>query len=325
MALAWPGRPGITPTCRGTALSCGWARSSPTARSATGGSLPVVRRSRSSSPSGRPTAACYFVSDRQGWWNLYRWRGGEVEALCPLPGGVRRAAMGLRRVDLRIRISRAPHMHVPRGGAPGSLATLGYGVAGSLSLIDLPYTEIGGVTRGAGPSSAQCRIGQRAGVARAARAGDGQDDDPPAFIRATRSTARTSRFPKTIEFPTGNGLTAHALYYRPRNPDFTAPSGELPPLLVISHGGPTAPPAPAFNLGIQYWTSRGFAVLDVNYGGSTGYGRAYRERLNGQWGVVDVDDCVNGARYLVDAGTGRSQSAWPSAAAAQAATRRSAR
>jgi dipeptidyl aminopeptidase/acylaminoacyl peptidase len=116
--------------------------------------------------------------------------------------------------------------------------------------------------------------------------------------------------PQSVEFPTvqlnvpesENGLTAHALYYPPHNRDHVAPDGERPPLLVISHGGPTGATDSTLNLGIQHWTSRGFAVLDVNYGGSTGYGRAYRERLNGQWGVMDVDDCVNGALYLAKKG-----------------------
>jgi dipeptidyl aminopeptidase/acylaminoacyl peptidase len=104
--------------------------------------------------------------------------------------------------------------------------------------------------------------------------------------------------PDLLEFPTENGLTAFGYYYAPKNQDFQAPTGELPPLLVLSHGGPTGATSGSFSLGIQYWTSRGFAVLDVNYGGSTGYGRAYRQRLNGNWGVVDVDDCCNGALFL---------------------------
>ena len=103
-----------------------------------------------------------------------------------------------------------------------------------------------------------------------------------------------------IEFPTEHGQTAYAYYYAPRNADFKADTDEQPPLLVISHGGPTSAASSALNLEIQFWTSRGLAVLDVNYGGSTGYGRAYRERLKGQWGVVDVDDCMNGANYLVE-------------------------
>jgi dipeptidyl aminopeptidase/acylaminoacyl peptidase len=105
-----------------------------------------------------------------------------------------------------------------------------------------------------------------------------------------------------VEFPTEGGRTAHALYYPPRHPELRGPDDERPPLLVESHGGPTAAATTLLRLPIQYWTSRGIAVLDVNYGGSTGYGREYRERLYGQWGVVDVDDCANGARFLVGRG-----------------------
>ena len=108
--------------------------------------------------------------------------------------------------------------------------------------------------------------------------------------------------PRAIEFPTERGLTAHALVYDPVSPEHEAADDERPPLIVLSHGGPTGATSPIFDLGIQYWTTRGFAVVDVNYGGSTGYGRAYRERLNGEWGVVDVEDCINAARYLVGRG-----------------------
>src|SRR5205814_9683870 len=105
-----------------------------------------------------------------------------------------------------------------------------------------------------------------------------------------------------IEFPTENGLTAHGFYYAPKNRDFAVGPDEKPLLLVKSHGGPTSATVALLMLTIQYWTSRGIAVLDVNYGGSTGYGRAYRERLNGPWGTIDVDDCVNGAKCLARGG-----------------------
>ena len=131
-------------------------------------------------------------------------------------------------------------------------------------------------------------------------------------VTGTVETVRTSieselaaawlSVPASIEFPTEGGLTAHALVYPPVNPDFEARDGELPPLIVMSHGGPTDSANPTYDVGIQYWTSRGFAVADVDYGGSTGYGRAYRERLNGNWGVVDLNDCVNAARHLIDQG-----------------------
>jgi dipeptidyl aminopeptidase/acylaminoacyl peptidase len=108
--------------------------------------------------------------------------------------------------------------------------------------------------------------------------------------------------PRAIEFPTEGGLTAHALYYPPTSPEHEAEEAERPPLLVKSHGGPTGSTSGLLDLENQFWTSRGFAVVDVNYGGSTGFGRAYRERLNGQWGVVDLADCLNAARYLVEHG-----------------------
>src|SRR3989440_492338 len=121
-----------------------------------------------------------------------------------------------------------------------------------------------------------------------------------------RSPAQTESafftLPKRIEFPTEPGLTAHAISHPPRNQDHEPPAGEKPPLVVHCHGGPTGSAGPTYPFEYQYWTSRGLALVDVNYGGSTGYGRAYRQRLNGNWGVVDVDDCINAARHLVDQG-----------------------
>jgi len=108
--------------------------------------------------------------------------------------------------------------------------------------------------------------------------------------------------PKAIEFPTEGGLTSHAFYYPPKHGCFEAPPGEKPPLVVHCHGGPTGAAGPIYAFEYQYWTSRGIAVVDVNYGGSAGYGRAYRMRLNGSWGVVDVDDCINAARHLIGEG-----------------------
>ena len=110
--------------------------------------------------------------------------------------------------------------------------------------------------------------------------------------------------PEAITFPTGpdGAATAHALYYPPANPACSGPPGELPPLLVQAHGGPTAAARRQLQLGITYWTSRGIAVVDVDYRGSTGYGRRYRQTLDGAWGVVDVEDCVAAARFLADRG-----------------------
>ena len=106
-----------------------------------------------------------------------------------------------------------------------------------------------------------------------------------------------------VEFPTSGGKTAFGLFYPPHNPDYAAPADEKPPLLVKCHGGPTSSASSALSLAIQFWTSRGIAVLDVNYGGSTGFGRQYRDRLHLNWGIVDVDDCVNGAKFLAERGS----------------------
>ena len=167
--------------------------------------------------------------------------------------------------------------------------------------IDVPYTEISSVRAAAGKV---LFIGASATEPASLVLLDLASGAMTVLRRSIENTIDRSYFsiPQEIEFPTEHGLTAHAYLYLPRNPDFAAPAGDRPPLLVLSHGGPTGATSTAFSLGIQYWTSRGFAVLDVDYGGSTGYGRAYRLRLNGQWGVVDVDDCTNGARYLVQQG-----------------------
>ncbi|KAJ1556731.1 Dipeptidyl aminopeptidase, partial [Cladochytrium tenue] len=105
-----------------------------------------------------------------------------------------------------------------------------------------------------------------------------------------------------LEYPTDGGKTAFAFLYRPQNPRFKAPKGALPPLLVKCHGGPTAAFDTTLKLSLQYWTSRGWAVCTVNYGGSSGYGREYRERLDGNWGIVDVADTANAAIHLAKAG-----------------------
>ncbi|MCB1614732.1 MAG: S9 family peptidase, partial [Pseudomonadales bacterium] len=106
--------------------------------------------------------------------------------------------------------------------------------------------------------------------------------------------------PEKITFSTGEEQHAHAFFYPPKNPDYKSAANEKPPLIVLCHGGPTGATEMLYNLKIQFWTSRGFAVVDVNYRGSTGYGRHYRDSLKGQWGIADVEDCVNAARYLVE-------------------------
>jgi dipeptidyl aminopeptidase/acylaminoacyl peptidase len=170
-----------------------------------------------------------------------------------------------------------------------------------LTEIDSPYTEISQVRCGSGyaafiggsPAEPESVIGldTTTNSLQTLRASSEVDVDPGFVSR-----------PEAISFPTSHGREAYALYYPPTNKNFAAPADELPPLRLLSHGGPTSATESSLNLGIQYWTSRGFAVLDVNYGGSSGYGREYRQRLNGQWGLVDVEDCCNGALYLAQRG-----------------------
>ena len=120
------------------------------------------------------------------------------------------------------------------------------------------------------------------------------------------STSELSRgylsVPGAVTYPTTDDQIAHAFYYPPHNQDFVGPANEQPPLKVISHGGPTGSTDTALHMDIQFWTSRGYAVLDVNYRGSTGYGRPYRDALQDTWGIYDVDDCVAGAEHLVAEG-----------------------
>jgi dipeptidyl aminopeptidase/acylaminoacyl peptidase len=176
--------------------------------------------------------------------------------------------------------------------------------SGRVTTIDLPYTSY------YPPRLRTLADGRIAAfVGSAVEAGALVTVDPAtAEVRVVRRSRESDpdpavlSVPRPIEFPTEGGQTAHALYYPPTNPGFQAPQGELPPLLVTSHGGPTSQVVDRLSLSVQYFTSRGFAVVDVDYGGSTGYGRAYRQRLNGRWGVVDTQDCINAARHLAEQG-----------------------
>ncbi|MFQ5610760.1 MAG: S9 family peptidase [Anaerolineae bacterium] len=250
-------------------------------------------------PQWSPGGTLYFVSDRSGWWNLYRWREGQVEPLLEMEAefGLPQWVFGRSTYAFASpeRLICSFSQHGTWQLADLNLAT------GQLSPFNLPYTVIEYV---------QARAGQVVFLA-------GSPSQPPSVVRLDLASGQSEVLrrassisldsgylsePAAIEFPTEQGLTAHGLFYRPKNRDVLAPDEERPPLLVLSHGGPTGATSGELDLGIQFWTSRGFAVLDVNYGGSTGYGRDYRRRLDGRWGLVDVDDCLNGARYLVERG-----------------------
>jgi dipeptidyl aminopeptidase/acylaminoacyl peptidase len=250
-------------------------------------------------PEWSPDGVLYFVSDRTGWWNLYRWREGRIEPLCEMEAEFGRPqwVFGLSTYAFES-AGRLVCTYNERG--TWRLAILDTETR-QLEPIETPYTEIASLR--AAPGRAIFIAGSPTEFASVV-----QLDLATRRVEVLRRSSNIEvdagyvSVPQTIEFPTENGLTAYGFFYPPQNRDYTAPPGERPPLLVKSHGGPTAATSTTLNLGIQYWTSRGIAVLDVNYGGSTGYGRAYRERLNEQWGIVDVDDCVNGARYLVERG-----------------------
>lgn len=249
-------------------------------------------------PEWSPDGVLHIVSDRSGWWNLYRVDGDSLEALHRadrefgepawlfgfrtygfLPDGrvvAKAADDGLwslviiengeaRPIDLDDRKASSPFLAVAggriwttMGGAAEPMALLSVDPAGSFEVVK--RASLTGVDEG--------------------------------YI---------SR-PRPIVFPTSDDTVAHGFYYPPTNPDYEAPDGELPPLIVSSHGGPTSQTRAVFNLHVQFWTTRGFAVMDVNYRGSTGYGREYRNALQGRWGDADVVDCVNAARFLAAEG-----------------------
>lgn len=247
-------------------------------------------------PEWSPQGSLYFVSDRSGWWNIHRESDkGSVECVCEMEAefGAAQWIFGLSTYAFES-ADRIVCAYNQRG--IWQLATIDTATR-HLEKIETPYTELSFVR--AVPGRVFFRAGSRTEPISIIEF-DLKNQETKVYQRQSKASIDAGYYSKAeaIEFPTENGLTAHGFYYPPANRDFAAPPEEKPPLLVKSHGGPTSATIAALMLSIQYWTSRGFAVLDVNYGGSTGYGRAYRERLNGSWGIVDVDDCVNGAKFL---------------------------
>ena len=250
-------------------------------------------------PEWSPDGVLHFISDRTGWWNLYRFRNRQIEPLCEKAAefGLPQWVFGMSTYKC-ISPTRIICSYTENGS--GHLASLNTETS-ELSPFNLPYTAIGSVRATAERAVFYAASPTQPGAIVQLNLAT---EEREVLLSTTNVAIDAAYFsvPEPIEFPTERGQTAFAFFYPPRNPDYVAPAGELPPLLVMSHGGPTSSTANSFNLEKQFWTSRGIAILDVNYGGSTGYGRAYRERLKGQWGIVDVDDCVNGAKYLVERG-----------------------
>ena len=250
-------------------------------------------------PEWSPDGVLHFVSDRNKWWNLYRWREDLVEALCEMEAEFGRPQwlFGTSTYDFE-----AADSIVCAYSQNGLwfLARLNTR-SGELKHVNTRYTNISQVRV---QGSFAYFIG-------------GSATEPDAIVRLDLNTGEAAVLrqsvnlsvdsgylstPEPIEFPTDNGLTAYGIYYPPQNRDYKAPAGEQPPLVVMSHGGPTSATSTTLNLEKQFFTSRGLAVLDVNYRGSTGYGRTYRQSLYGLWGIADVQDCINGARFLVEQG-----------------------
>ena len=255
-------------------------------------------------PSWSPSGVLHFVSDRTGWWNIYRSAAdfGSVEPVCGMDAldkefGRPAWVFGLSTYgfasDERIicAYTQSGEWHI------GDIDT----TTGALTTVPTPFTDIG--TLHVAPQHVAFTAGSPTMPMSLMR--HDLADSSTARLRSSSEAVLEDGYvsrPQPIEFPTENGLTAHAFYYAPANQEYAAPDDEKPPLVVISHGGPTSAADASLDLRKQFWTSRGFAVLDVNYGGSSGFGTEYRRRLNDNWGVVDVDDCINGANYLAGQG-----------------------
>jgi dipeptidyl aminopeptidase/acylaminoacyl peptidase len=250
-------------------------------------------------PEWSPDGRLFFVSDRTGWWNLYRQENGQAVNLHEMAAEFGRPQwiFGMFTYAF-ISAEQLLCSYIQKGEIKLAIFSIN---DRSLKPLDLPYTYY---------VSIHVADGQAAFVAASPTAFDSvvridlADKQVEILRRASEVNVEAGylSLPEMVEFPTENALTAFAYYYAPANRDFQPPEEERPPLIVKVHGGPTGFSDSNLDLEVQFWTSRGFALIDVNYGGSSHYGRAYRDRLREMWGVVDVDDAVNAALYLVRLG-----------------------
>lgn len=265
-------------------------------------------------PEWSPAGVLHAVSDADGWWNLWAFpragapTAGTAEQVTHVQGELAQPqwvfgqswycfttggdVVGCWRFD------GTDHLGVVPAGGDGSVRWL-----------DLPFTSFDGLASGDGDTVAFLAAsftGETQVVTLDDPAGTAGETGPTLeIVRPARDLGIDPSWwsvPEPVDFPTTGGRTAHALYYPPHHPERVGPDDERPPLLVLIHGGPTSAARPLLDLKVQLWTTRGWGVVDVNYGGSTGYGRAFRRQLDGQWGVVDVDDCEAAARALVERG-----------------------
>jgi dipeptidyl aminopeptidase/acylaminoacyl peptidase len=242
----------------------------------------------------------HFISDRSNWWNLYRYKDNHIDAELTIEADIASPLWTLGQSSYALTgDGRAVVRYTVDARDKLGLVDL---ASGKLTRIDLPFVSLSNIqmlSPGTAIAIAASATEEAALIA--------IDIDTRGYrvLRAPGAVKLDKAFisiAQSVEFPTAHGQTAHAFYYPPTNRDFSAPATEKPPLIVKVHGGPTSHSKPELSLATQFWTSRGFALLDVNHGGSSGFGRAYRERLNGNWGVVDVGDVVAAVRYLVSAG-----------------------
>ncbi|MGK7379718.1 S9 family peptidase [Planococcus sp. 1R117A] len=249
-------------------------------------------------PVWSPGGVLYFLSDRSNWWNIMRLNGSEAEPVCPMEAEFGGPSWVFGEADYGF-LNESTILAAYAQSGIMHLATID-AKSGDVTPVENRFTYFSSIHSNGG--EAAFITASPTDFPRVVRLdANGQLEE----VKAASDLPLNENYlsiPEAIEYPTAGGKTAHAIYYRPKNPDHAAPAGEKPPLLVSVHGGPTSAAISALNLEFQFWTSRGFAVVDVNYGGSTGYGREYRERLKDNWGVVDVEDCANAVNYLIEKG-----------------------
>ena len=250
-------------------------------------------------PAWSPDGTLYFISDRSGWWNLYRWVGGRVERMVSAAAEFGRPQWAFRQSTYAFESERRVVCSFLKEGR-WNLATLDL-VSKKLKRLRVPFTDIASVRARSGRAFFDGASPTEMGVVVSVNLRTGATK----VLYRPRQPRVDNGFisiPHHIGFATTGGKKTYAFFYPPKNKNHAPPGKEKPPLIVVSHGGPTSFSPASLNMSIQYWTSRGFAVLNVNYRGSTGYGRRYMKELEGRWGIVDVDDCTSGALELAKRG-----------------------
>ncbi len=243
-----------------------------------------------------------FSNDQSGYWNLHQWRPGEqaetaITSLDDAEIGHPPWVFGIQQWT---ELANGRLAAVVTKDAADSLALIEND--GRVTAIASPFVAVAGLA--ATPTDELVVVGQTkidlTAVVELAPSGHRFDHRPADTLSDDNGPIDPRWFSvaEPFDFESAGGRQSHAFFYRPTGHELSGPPDEKPPLIVMGHGGPTSHTAPVLGLKIQYWTSRGFAVVDVNYGGSTGFGRDYRQLLNDAWGIVDVEDCIAAAQKL---------------------------